>query len=362
MNEISVVVTQEPGKVSWNFEEIKKTLENELEVYRTTAYTDTTIKTAKSDVATLRKLPVAIKDRLKEVKDKCLEPYAVIEAQAKELIDLIEEPIKAINDQVQDYEKRRKDAARKEILSYWNEKVGVLPEDIREKAYASIYDERWENATATKKSWKEGIESGIQKILDEIETIKSFKSEFEEDILAVYKENLSLQKAIAKMNELKAQQERILEIERKKQEAEKRRKEEEERRAREETERAGKEKLAGMIPPGTPTMTHAAGSLAGMMQPSVASAGAPGTHGYGGNAPTQHEPPRMGQPENAVNTGIPAGNIPHQAEPAKMGNPEAQTKAYPGGKSVRLIITGTPEQIIKIQNYIRFAGATYQEV
>ena len=128
-----------------------------------------------------------------------------------------------------------------------------------------------------------------------------------------------------------------MEIERKKREAEQRRKEEEERRARERMERAEKEKLAGMMPSGTPVMTHAAGSLAGMMQPSVASAGAPGAHVYGGKVPAQQEPPKMGQPET-------------------------QTRAYPGGRSVRLIITGTQEQITKIQNYIRFTGATYQEV
>ncbi|MBD5504627.1 MAG: DUF1351 domain-containing protein [Lachnospiraceae bacterium] len=340
MNEISVVVKQEPGKVSWNFEEIKKTLENELEVYRTTAYTDATIKNAKRDVATLRKLPVAIKERLKEVKDKCLEPYAVIDAQAKELIDLIEEPIKAINEQVQDYEKRRKEAARKEILAYWNEKIEALPEDIREKAYTSIYDERWENATATKKSWKEGIDNGIKKILDEIETIKSFASEFEEDMLKVYKVDLSLQKAIAKMNELKAQQERILEIERKKQEAEQRRKEEEERQ---------KQQAA--------LNQQAAETLAGMMPPNMALTDAKGIP-----VSVPQEPPKMGRQENTSHVAIPAGNNPHQEEPVKMGQPETQTKAYPGGKSVRLLITGTSEQITKIQNYIRFTGATYQEV
>ena len=350
MNEISVVVKQEPGKVSWNFEEIKQVLEDGLEVYRTTAYTDATIKTAKSDVATLRKLSAAIKERQKEVKDKCLEPYAIIESQAKELIALIEKPINAINDQVQDYERRRKEAARKEIMDYWNKKSESLPEDIRE------------NATATKKSWREGIENGIQKILDEITTIKSFASEFEEDMLAIYKADLSLQKAIAKMNELKAQRERILEMERKKREAEQRRKEEQERMAREQMERDGKEKLAGMMPSGTPAKTHAAGSLAGMMQPGVASAGAPGAHGHGGNVPAQQEPPRMGQSENAGNAGVAAGNIPHREEPAKVGQPEAQTRAYPGGRSVKLIITGTQEQITKIQNYIRFTGATYQEV
>ena len=126
MNEISVVVKQEPGKVSWNFEEIKQVLEDGLEVYRTTAYTDATIKTAKSDVATLRKLSAAIKERQKEVKDKCLEPYAIIESQAKELIALIEKPINAINDQVQDYERRRKEAARKEIMDYWNKRQSLF--------------------------------------------------------------------------------------------------------------------------------------------------------------------------------------------------------------------------------------------
>lgn len=362
MNEISVVVLQTPGEVSWNYLEIKKRLKEELEVYKKTAYTDDTIKTAKGDIADLRKLAKAIEDRRKEVKEKCLEPYTPIENQAKELVELIEEPIQAINNQVKDYERRRKEAARKEIMDYWNKKSESLPEDIRENARIAIYDERWENATATKKSWREGIENGIQKILDEITTIKSFASEFEEDMLAIYKADLSLQKAIAKMNELKAQRERILEMERKKREAEQRRKEEQERMVREQMERDGKEKLAGMMPSGTPVKTHAAGSLAGMMQPGVASAGAPGANGHGGNVPAQQEPPRMGQPENTGNAAVPAGNIPHREEPAKMGQPEAQTRAYPGGRSVKLIITGTQEQITKIQNYIRFAGATYQEV
>ena len=205
MNEISVVVNQEPGKISWNFADIKKRLEEELTVYQNTAYTDDTIKTAKGDVADLRKLAKAIEDRRKEVKEKCLEPYALIETQAKELTDLIEKPIQAINDQVKDYERRRKEKARAEINAFWVQKAAELPEDIREKAKKAIYDERWENATATKKSWREGIENGIRKILDEIGTIKSFASEFEEDMLTVYKDALSLQKAIQKMTELNAQ-------------------------------------------------------------------------------------------------------------------------------------------------------------
>lgn len=339
MNEISVVVSQEPGKVTWNFAEIKSRLREELKVYQNTAYTDATIKTAKGDIAELRKLSAAIETRRKEIKETCLEPYGIIESQAKELVALIEEPIKAINDQVKDYDKRRKEAARREIMDYWELNATALPEDIREKAKAAIYDERWENASATKKSWKEGIEKGVMKILDEIGTIKSFDSEFEEDMLNEYKVNLSLQKAIAKMNELKTQQKRILEMERKKQEEEQKRREAEERRKEQEAlNQKAAETLAGIMPANM-TLTDAKGVP----------------------VPVSQETPRMRQPENTGNTGILAGNVPRNEESPKMGNPEAQTKAYPRGKSVRLIITGTPEQITKIQNYIRFTGATYQE-
>ena len=100
MNEISVVVNQVPGEVSWNFQEVKDRLETALSEYQGMVYTDDTIKTAKSDVANLRALAKTIEDRRKEVKEKCLEPYSVIEKQAKELVALIEKPIAAINEQV----------------------------------------------------------------------------------------------------------------------------------------------------------------------------------------------------------------------------------------------------------------------
>lgn len=327
MNEISVVVKQEPGKIFWNFEEIKKRLNEELKVYQSTAYTDDTIKTAKKDVADLRKLASTIEERRKEVKEQYLQPYNIIETQAKELVSLIDKPIQAIKNQVDDYEKRRREAARAEIIAYWLQKSVSLPEDIREKAKLLIYDERWENATATKKSWREGIEKGIQKILDEIATLQSFQSEFEEDALAVYKVDLSLQKAIRKMNELKAQKERILEMERRKkeqeeQEAQKRKEAEESQLA---AEQAAKEQ-----------------------------ASAP--------ASQPQESEKMKRTESPENWGGSAAFVPSRQKSGKMVHSEPVTRAYPGGAVVRLQIAGTQAQIKKIQDYIRFTGATYQEV
>ena len=193
MKEISVTVMQEPGKVSWNFEEIKSKLEASLREYLNMQYDDSSIKTAKSDAADLRALARDINGRCKEIKEKCLEPYNVINDQAKELVALIDKPINAINEQVQDYERRRKERVRAEIDAYWLQKVVALPENLWEAAHDKVYDPKWENATATKKSWREGIDCGIDAIARDIETIRSFHSEFEEDAFEYFAKSLSLQ-------------------------------------------------------------------------------------------------------------------------------------------------------------------------
>lgn len=305
MNDISVVVNQEVGKVTWNFEEIKKSLEDSVAIYQGMVYTDDTIKTAKTDVAELRALAKAIEDRRKEVKEKCLEPYNIIEKQAKELVALVNKPIEAINIQVQDYESRRKEAVRAKIDAYWKQKCAVLPESIWDAAHSKIYDSRWENATATQKSWKEGIDNGVAEIQGAIETIKSFNSEFEEDMLNSFYADLSLQNAIQKMNSLKAQKERILEMERQKKEREARLAEQQEQ----------------------------AQPVASVSQPT----------------PTQD----LRQADTPQNTAPEHENIPQPVNKPEM------VQEKPG---IVLRIVGNEQQIAKIKDYIKFTGASWEEV
>ena len=266
-------------------------------------YTDDTIKTAKTDVAELRALAKAIEDRRKEVKEKCLEPYNIIEKQAKELVALVNKPIEAINIQVQDYESRRKEAVRAKIDAYWKQKCAVLPESIWDAAHSKIYDSRWENATATQKSWKEGIDNGVAEIQGAIETIKSFNSEFEEDMLNSFYADLSLQNAIQKMNSLKAQKECILEMERQRQERE--------------------AKLAE----------------------------------------------QQAQPEAPVSQPEPIQNL-RQADTPQNTAPEHENISQPVNKpemvqekpGIVLRIVGSEQQLAKIKDYIKFTGASWEEV
>ena len=49
MNELQVVVEQTPGTVTWNYEELKKSITSALEVYKKMNYDDSNIGQAKKD-------------------------------------------------------------------------------------------------------------------------------------------------------------------------------------------------------------------------------------------------------------------------------------------------------------------------
>ena len=142
--EFEVVVNQVPGSITWNFEELKQNVSDKLSVYRNMQYSDDNIADAKKDLATLRKLSQAVNDKKIDIKKECLEPYENIEKQAKELIALIDEPIGVISDQIQEYETRRKEAARKAIYEYMGKAFEEFDEVIKSKASEAVYDTRWE--------------------------------------------------------------------------------------------------------------------------------------------------------------------------------------------------------------------------
>lgn len=62
MNELQVVVEQTPGTVTWNYEELKKSITSALEVYKMN-YDDSNIGQAKKDRAMLNNLSKSVNAR-----------------------------------------------------------------------------------------------------------------------------------------------------------------------------------------------------------------------------------------------------------------------------------------------------------
>ncbi len=313
MNELQVTVEQNPGAVKWNFEELKNALEAEMKVYEKAVYDDGMIKTAKNDIASLRKLRDSVEKRRKEIRRKCLEPYDIIEIQAKELTGLIDRPIVLIDKRIKEYEEDQKKIRRAEIIAFFDHIFVDVDPEIAGITKEKKYDIRWENASASKKSWQDAIHSIHDTVKSDLALIGDVDEDCREAAMKVYKTNLAISDALMKANEMKRQKEALLEAERRRREEAEKRKQEEEHRRLEAEEKEKQE----------------------------------------ANTPAQSESAAT-EPSKAV----PVPCMP--AAPVDVWGREKEKPSVPIVKA-DLVITGTEEQINKIKGYIKYIGASFVE-
>ena len=210
MQEINVLVDQKNGVIGFNFEEIKEVLKNGLKEYKNMEFTEDSKKEAKATVASLRKLKKSVNDKRLEVKKSFMIPYNTFESQVKELDALIDEPINLINNQIEEFERKRI-AEKKAMINEVYASIMEEHPDISELLpIARIYDSRWENATTTKKSIADAITQHVERVEKDLATIRSMQSEFEDKGIEKYRTTLELSDAITTMNQYQRQKEEII--------------------------------------------------------------------------------------------------------------------------------------------------------
>ena len=193
MEDLTLVSRQEPGIVAIdNFQELKHTLEQQLEVYKSLAYSQDSVKTAKKDKAMLNKLKKAIDDKRKEIKKVYMQPYAVVEAQAKELIALIDEPLALIAAFISREEEEEKELRRREIETFFYQNASSLGE-LAESIFANpaFYDQKWENKSTTIKVYQTAISAKISAVASDISTIQMSGGKYITPLLERYFQTLS---------------------------------------------------------------------------------------------------------------------------------------------------------------------------
>lgn len=195
--------------IEFNYEELKNGIALATEKYVNIAYTDDQIKEAKADRAKLNKLKTALEDERKRIKKACLEPYEDFESKIKEIVSLIDEPVKQIGEQIEKFDNQYREEKKLQITQIWGifDKPQWLMLDM-------LWDEKWLNKGASLKSIQDAIEFRLNEINNDMETIS--KLEFNFEAMEMYKKTLSLSDAISKGQEL-------LDIQLRKEEEEKRR-------------------------------------------------------------------------------------------------------------------------------------------
>lgn len=221
-----VTITQQPALIQCDFETAKAYLEERLKEYQGVIFTEDTKADAKKTVAELRKEKKAFEDRVKEAKKEYMEPFDIFLGQAQELIEMYERPITFINTQVADFERKRIAEKQEYIKSLYDEYIGDMAEIL---PLSRIYNEKWENATTSKKAICDEIVGRRDEARNAISAIKGMNSEAEDKALAIYKDTLDLSKAMLHISQYEAQKQEIMA-----REQERLRQEEQERIRREE--------------------------------------------------------------------------------------------------------------------------------
>lgn len=322
--ELQVVVQQEVGVISWNFEQLKTALAEKMQEYDGLVYTEDTVKTAKTDIAALRKIKKVISDKRIEVKKMCLEPYEIFEKQAGELTELVDKPINQIDVQLTEYENSRREIVHANILAYFDEfGSSLLPDAILKQVKALKYTDKWENATTSVKRWKQGVEDAIRAAGRDLKWIdETVEDEFKEMAVDTYARKLQLTDVMEAVTMARKQKEAILAKERERIAAEERAKAEAEACAKIEAEARAKTEVEKQSKIDTP--------------------------------PNARECVEM--PSKMIDATIPQQTVPNANLTHSRDNGRASGDIY------TLRIKADDAQIRKIKGYIEHVGALYREV
>lgn len=191
------VIEKVPGKLVINYEELKAALSVELEKYKGLVVTENQITEAKSTRAKLNKVKAAIEDRRKELKKEYLKPYEVIEKQAKELVDMIDEVSSNIANQIKEFEEKEKEAKKIQIANLWV-KLGYNKITVDK-----IWNEKWLNKTFTLSKIKEEMQAQIDDIEGDLNAIKELCGEDKQKCLTLqskYLRTLDFQQVLSEYN------------------------------------------------------------------------------------------------------------------------------------------------------------------
>lgn len=217
-----------PERIDFNYEELKQELTEKVNLYETLVYNDDQIKQAKVDKANLNKLKRALNNERLKREREYMAPFNKFKAQINEIIGIIDKPISIIDKQIKEAEEQKKLEKARKIEELFEELT--KPEWVKLEA---LYNSKWLNATVSMKSIREEIESRLEQINNDLDTLSNL-ADFGFEATKVYKSTLDINRAVNEGKRLSEIQKRKEEQERLKAEAEARAKAEAAARAQEE--------------------------------------------------------------------------------------------------------------------------------
>ena len=203
--------------VEWNYSELKQWLTDGLALYKGRVYDDSQMTEAKKNAAELRKLAAAIDGKRKDMKKKFLAPYEEFEAQAKELVGLIDQQVDEIAAQIKAHDDEAKARKLEQIKALYAEVFGDLAELI---PFAKIENPKWLNVTYRMAQVETDLRAKAGAAHAALSSIKalSLDPELDSQVKHTYLETLDLSRALSAKARIEDERAKLAEYERRRQE------------------------------------------------------------------------------------------------------------------------------------------------
>lgn len=205
--ELKVTELQIPGKISFNYEDLKRELTEKVNVYASMVYTDDQIQAAKADRANLNRLKKALNDeRIRQEKD-FMQPFNQFKAQVKELCSIIDTATASVDKQVKEFEEQQKQDKLLKIKEYFDGAF-IYGEAVNKKIpFEKILDSKWLNASVSMKSIQEAIDAKMEQMAKDLAVIDSLPS-YAFEARECYMDTLDLARAVSEAHRLQEQAEK----------------------------------------------------------------------------------------------------------------------------------------------------------
>ena len=184
-----------------NFAEVKEWLTQELAPYESMIVTEESIASAKTLRANIRKVADSINQQKISVKKAWLAPFTTFEGESKELYDLCQKSVTNLDVQIKNMENAKREEKLARLKTVFDENAVGITDYV---TWDSIVSPKWGNASASEKAAAEEIVTILRQVREDLDTIRSLNSEWEEALLDEYAATHNVRDAIQKENALKA--------------------------------------------------------------------------------------------------------------------------------------------------------------
>ena len=186
-----------PQAPQFNYEELKKELEQKCREYENLVYTEDQIKMAKEDKASLNKLKTVLNSERIQRQKEWNAPFAEFKDKVDELISIINKPVDMIDRQLKEYDKAQEEKKRADIAELWDS-IPDKPDWLKLK---DCFSKGWLLKSCGMSNVKACMKEIVATAKRDIATLEQLP-EYSFEAVVAYKKNRKLDEAIAEATKL----------------------------------------------------------------------------------------------------------------------------------------------------------------